>query len=218
MVKVLRKRTMLLISLFLSIIVFSAGFLLGYGLDRGRINDVMNELDNLEFERESYLTEQQFAELFDGDECHVIYIRLNQLSGDLAEAGKILTDYESRGIFSGDDYKNLKLKYFLSEIKFYILLKQLNDECNLDRSVILFFYDQDQRASKQQGYALDAVVRRVQNITVLSIDRGLSKGSFIDIIKNYYNITSSPTIIINFDKKIIGYTSVDGILELIDRE
>src|SRR3989338_7657228 len=88
---------MLLISLFLSLIVFSAGFLLGYGLDRGRINDVMNELDNLEFEIESYLTEQQFAELFDGDECHVIYIRLNQLSGDLAEAGKILTDYESKG-------------------------------------------------------------------------------------------------------------------------
>src|SRR3989344_5276118 len=103
MVRVLRKRTMLLISLIVSLFIFFAGFILGYGLDKARISDVVKEIDAIEFDRDSYITEQSFVELFGGDKCASINTRLNSLSKDITDTGKILTDYELRGIFSGDE-------------------------------------------------------------------------------------------------------------------
>ena len=218
MVRVLRKRTMLLISLIVSLLIFFAGFILGYALDKARISDVVKEIDAIEFDRDSYITEQSFFDLFGGDKCASINTRLNSLSKDITDTGKILTDYELRGIFTGGEYKNLKEEYFLSEIKLYIMLKELKNNCNLDRPVILFFYDQEDLVSKQQGYALDAVVRRTQNITVLSIDRELSTNPLIEIVILHYNVNKSPVTIINFDQKLDGFVSVEELLKKIDKK
>ena len=208
---------MLLISLAFSCIIFISGILLGMGLDRFRINDVIVELDRNEFERESYIIEGRFLELFGENKCTYINTRLNDLSNDLVNTGKILNEYEVRGIFSGIEYKNLKDRYSLSEIRLYILLKEIKEECGLNRPVVLFFYDQEDRLSKQQGYALDSVVRKIQNITILSIDRELD-AAIVRAVKIHYNVTKSPTVIINFDEKIEGYINVDEILNIIDKK
>ena len=187
------------------------------GLDKFRINDVIVELDRNEFERESYIIEGRFLELFGENKCTYINTRLNDLSNDLVNTGKILNEYEARGIFSGDEYKNLKDRYFLSEIRMYVLLREIKEDCGLNRTVILYFYDQDDRLSKQQGYALDSVVRRIQNITILSIDREFDT-DIVRAVKIHYNITKSPTVIINFDEKIEGYINIDEILNAIDKK
>ena len=80
MVRVLRKRTMLLISLIVSLFIFFAGFILGYGLDKARISDVVKEIDAIEFDRDSYITEQSFVELFGGDKCASINTRLRKFA------------------------------------------------------------------------------------------------------------------------------------------
>ena len=217
MVRILKKRTMLLISLLLSMLVFFSGFLLGSGLDNARINDVVKELERNELQRENYVTEQRFLELFAGENCELVPVGLGDLSKNLAETGKILTDYEARGIFNEKEYKELKERYFLSEIKLYVLLKELKNNCNLDTTVILFFYDQNDRKSIEQGYVLDNIVRRLQNITVLSIDRESSSSPSVKTVMNYYNITSSPTIIVNFNKKIEGFTEIDKIINITNK-
>lgn len=208
---------MLLISLIITTLIFFAGFFLGYNLDRARLSDVVERLEETDFKRESYITEKEFVELFNGNSCYLKSQQLNGLSKSLADTGKILTDYEVRGIFSDDEYLSLKKRYLISEIKFYIIIKELKDNCNYSTDVVLFFYDQNDRESIQQGFALDAVVRRVQNITVLSIDRELGyevTGSLIE----YYNITTGPTIIVNFEKKLEGFVNVGRILSIISQE
>ncbi|MBS3149856.1 hypothetical protein J4455_04165 [Candidatus Woesearchaeota archaeon] len=214
----MKKRTMLLISLVITTLIFLAGFLLGYSLDKSRISDVVEKLEEDDFQRDSYVTEQKFLNLFHGDVCYLTTQRLNDLSKHLAETGKVLTDYEVRGIFNDNEYLSLKKRYFVSEIKFYILLKELKDNCNYDRYVILFFYDQNNRESIQQGYILDAVVRRLQNITVLSIDRELSNDPSVSALINYYNITFGPTIIVNFEDKYEGLTNVNEVIDIINKK
>jgi len=57
----------------------------------------------------------------------------------------------------------------------------------------------------RQGYVLDSMVNRNQNITVFSIDREF-KEPLLDTVKRHYNVTKGPTIIVNFDKKFEGFT------------
>lgn len=208
---------MLLISLVITTMIFFAGFFLGHNLDKARISDIVERLEEADFQRESYITEKEFTELFNGDSCYLKAQQLNELSKNLAETGKVLTDYEVRGIFSDEEYLFLKKRYFISEVKFYIIIRELKDNCNYERDVILFFYDQNQRESIQQGFVLDAVVRRAQNITILSVDRELGYDTTRALI-DYYNVTQGPTIIVNFEKKFEGFINVDKIISIISEE
>tara|TARA_Y100000034_G_scaffold101914_1_gene126501 strand:+ start:1215 stop:1853 length:639 start_codon:yes stop_codon:yes gene_type:complete len=190
------------VSLIIGVLIFSLGLFVGYGLDVLRIKDVSTSLSEVELQTLDYITSQEFLEFFGGDNCDLLNSRLSSMSPQLFDMGQRLVRYEERDIFSGKDYELLKSKYFLLQVRAYVLFNNLKDECGIDSDLVLYFYDQDHEDSKRQGYVLDKLVD-IDNANVFSFDRSFE---IIIFLIDRYEIEEAPTVIINEEKRFEGLT------------
>ena len=135
----------------LGILIFSLGLFSGYGLDLLRVKDVSISINEIELQTLDYITSQEFLETFGGNNCEFLDLKLSKITPELTDIGKTLTNYEEKNIFSGKEYRLLKSKYFLLEIRAYTLYTKLKEECNLDEDLILYLYEQHHDESLKQG-------------------------------------------------------------------
>lgn len=203
-------------SLIITLLVFGAGILLGWKLDTLRSGDINEDLRMNELDAESYLIEQTFWESFGGDDCSFAEQRLNSLSAELVILGQYLNNYQQKNMFEEKEFEYIARRYFLLEIKGYLLFNELKQECDIKDQVILYFYTPAESQSEMQGYVLDRIVENSNGtINVFSINKDFEDDGAIDSLILYYNITQSPTIIINGEIKKEGYVSYSEIVELL---
>jgi len=70
--------------------------------------------------------------------------------------------------------------------------------------------------NQKQGYVLDKIVDRSNGtVDIFSFNKNYHEDGALETLKLYYNITSTPTIIINGDIKKEGYADYDEIKELL---
>ena len=129
-------KRIIFVSLFITILIFLAGLLLGLSLDDTRVNDIITNLNQNELNRESYLVEQDFIKNLGGGTCYLSDQRINTLSGELTKLGQLITRYEPKGILREDEYEYLKRKYFLLEIKTYTFFTTLRKECDYNFNTV----------------------------------------------------------------------------------
>ena len=209
-------KKIIFISLVVTILIFLAGLLLGLSLDDTRISDLIDNLNKNELNSESYLVEQDFIKNLGGDLCELSSPRIDVLSSELAELGQLLTKYEARGILRTSEYEYLKRKYFLMEIKTYTLFINLKKDCNYGFDTILFFYDQNDQGSINQGYILDSLVETQKNLHIFSFDRNFEEPALKTLLL-HYNITTSPSLIIDNEIKKEGLTGLEEIKGLLNK-
>src|SRR3989344_1642821 len=207
-------KKLLFVSLAITILIFLAGLLLGLSLDNTKVSDLAENLNQNELNTESYLVEQNFIKNVGGDICILSKPRIDVLSSELGKLGQLLTKYESSGVTKVSDYSSLKRKYFLLEIKTYTLFANLKKDCNYSFSTILFFYDPGNQISINQGYILDALVASRENLRIFSFDRTFDE-SALETVKLHYNITRSPSLIINNELKKEGLTQLDELKNIL---
>ena len=114
--------------------------------------------------------------------------------------------------FSEEHKNNLKGHVPWNRGKTYNILRKLKGDCNLDYDLILFFYDLSDTDSKRQGYVLDALSEnKTYDFRIFSLDRSFSEDPLLEVVKTYYNITMSPTLVIN-ENKTDGFIPIDEII------
>lgn len=209
-----------LTSLAITIAIFVAGLLLGWNLDNVRTSVIMEELQGNELDAESFIIEQSFWDIVANENrCDVAEARLNSLSMELSEVGDYLTNYQKKNIFKEGEYRELARRYFLLEIKTYILYYDLKENCEMKNDVILFFYGTNHALSEIQGKTLDNIVDGGNNtLDIFSINNDFEGDAAIETIKIYYNITEVPTLIINNDVKIEGYANYAQIVSHLNAQ
>ena len=99
------------------------------------------------------------------------------------------------------------------EIKAYSLFTSLKRECNYNYTTIIFFYDINQDASLRQGKVLDALVNLNQNAHIFSFDRQFEEPT-LETLKIHYNVTISPTLVINNKIKNEGLINLEDLMQL----
>ncbi|MBS3150220.1 hypothetical protein J4425_00220 [Candidatus Woesearchaeota archaeon] len=217
MVKNLNK--VFLISLVFAVLIFCFGLYLGYSLDSLRVNDVNNLIYENELNTINYLSSKEFLDLFDeNSSCSSTQALLKSISPELADLGDTLTSYENKGLFSQSDYKLLKIKYFLVELRSYVLFTELKKECRSDFDLVLYFYNQDHDSSRNQGYVLDSLVNSNDNVHVFSFDRSIEDSNVVKLLVSHYNITTAPSLVINDNAKLDGFVSLDEIRKILEDE
>lgn len=197
----------LFVSIIIGTLIFSLGLFMGYGLDILRIKDVSTSISEIELDTLSYITSQEFVDTFGGDYCDLLHSKLTSITPELVDIGQTLVGYEKKNIFTGNEYTLLKSKYFLLEIRAYTLFIRLNNECDFNENLILYFYDQNHEESQRQGYILDRLAN-LGNVHIFSFDRNFE---IIDFLVSRHDIKVSPTIILNEDKKFEGITYLDDL-------
>lgn len=206
-------------SAIIAIVLFSSGFLLAWTLDHYRVTDVVDMLKKNELDAESYLVEREFIDTLGGETCDLLEPRFEKLSIDLGEIGHSLTEYETSKVFKEADYEYLKRRYFVLEIRTYLLLLKLKERCNSNKVSILYFYKQNDDTSIRQGYVLDSLVEKYkEKLLVYSFDKDFKDTPIVDMVETHYGIIEAPTVIVNGEIKKEGFTSKDELKRIIESE
>jgi len=198
-----KQRTIFLTSLILTVLVFSVGVILSYTLDFFRIDEVMGVMESNELDTEAYVLEQDLVDIFGGDKCSIMHQRIVELKKELTKAGVDLTNYGKLSFFRQKEFDYIKRRYYLIELNFYALVRELNEKCGRRFIPILFFYETDNTKSERQGFILDELSDFYKReVVVLSFDKDYDKEPLVQLLVDRFNVSTSPTMIIDDSMKI----------------
>ena len=113
-------------------------------------------------------------------------------------------------------YIEQKTKFNENQVMYLLFLNKVKKDCNLDQQIISFFYRNsvDCKKCDDQSFVLTDIKNELKDkISIFAFDMDLNITN-IELLKEYYNISEYPCIIIN-EKKYCGIQSKDGIMNII---
>jgi hypothetical protein len=192
------RKTILLRSLLLTILIFAAGILVNHVFDAFRISIIEDVITAHEIDSEAYRVETLFTETFGGEQCEIMISRISDLKTEVRKVGEDLSSYSRFSFFRRTDYDYLKRKYFLLELRFLALIEKLNKECDKPYLPIIFFYEIDQDESERQGFILQDLSKDYeQQLVVLNLDKDYKDEPLVNLLAENYNVTGAPTLVID---------------------
>lgn len=197
--------------------VFILGILVGYEMDRLRTNDALQTTQMSELDAQSYSIEKEFFDTFGEYSCELASKRLGELALKLGELGYSLVAYDKQNLFRQEDYDYLLRKYFQMEIRTYALFMDTKQNCATNDTLIFYFFNPDDAISEHQGKVLDVLVKEQTHISVFSINVNYQGDLLVESVKTYYNITTTPTIILNNKITREGFTSKEELESLMKK-
>jgi len=123
----------------------------------------------------------------------------------------LLKMYEETNLLS--DYKEVRSRYFLSNVELWLYTTQGIKLCNQSKVVpIIFFYEANSKCPDciAQGKTLDNIREKCTNVRIISLptDEDLD---IINLIRSKFKVTSAPTVIINNKIILKGIQSEESI-------
>ncbi len=197
-----------LLAFLMGTILFILIFLLSSFLSYFEYQRVSNLQENIAY---SIFEDKLDYSLFNQQICSSESFK--KISEDLGFQGKIIDALEKR--LGKDDKKVLFRKkfYTLIELEHFEFVKILNENCDLKIHTILFFYSNEKKdieKSENVGDLLDVIHKRNDNLIIYSFDINL-ESDLINKLKNKYEVTQSPTIIINENIRILDLQNINDI-------
>ena len=154
----------------------------------------------------------EFFESFGVQNCEEEILDI--LSNQMYEFGVNLNNFENENKDKFDDrYLLLKKKYTSLQIIILSLFKNFEEKCDIEKDVIIFFFDESD-LSKKQGQVLDKV-QLENNILILPMHYNYS--SDFDFFYNFFNVEKTPSLIINFNLSKNGFLEKNEILEILSK-
>ncbi|MBN1644726.1 hypothetical protein JW851_01630 [Candidatus Woesearchaeota archaeon] len=205
------KKQVFATTLVLLILVFVIGVIVGNSFSNPELKEINKIIRNSELSTESYLIEQELFKDFDKN-CELSKIRLSSLSKELWRLGKLLASQTAKQDLGEYNYDFLKKKYHLMQIKTFILYHELQDECNIKDNIILFYFSRNDPDSLTQGKILDQIVEDF-NVQVFAVERAYAPE--LVFLEQYYDISESPSLVIDYSVKKQGLTSYEELKRLL---
>ncbi|MBW2977467.1 hypothetical protein KY331_01360 [Candidatus Woesearchaeota archaeon] len=201
------KKYLLFITTLLILFVFITGILLGRTLTKLEVEKVSEFIKQNELNTESYLIEQELLS-FEKNNCEFSKEKISDLSNELASIGRQIIAPGAKEKIGSENYHFLKIKFHLMQIRTYTLFKKLIDNCNISPKVIIYYYGANDPKSAEQGPILDKIVD-VFDAKVFAIEFNYSQE--LQFLELYYNVTETPTTIINYNIINKGLADFDKI-------
>lgn len=192
-------------------LIFIAGLFIGYYLDTSRSNFLENEILSLSVESESFTTSQLYLEN-NPNYCNITESRIHQIAKTVDNLGQDLASLEGKISFVNTTY--IDRRYFIYEIRFWLLAEEYKVRCGKNLTTILFFYGDDNQNSYDEGLVITAMKDEFGNkILVFSFKENFDEPA-VELIKQDYGISTTPTLIIN-KKKYEGFIDKDQLRDII---
>jgi thiol-disulfide isomerase/thioredoxin len=209
------KKRRYLFAFVITAAIFSLGFFFGFVMDIQRIDyfTSLNEkqkLDLQSLQMQYNLIEDISVE----DQCSVLRFIFDKAVNELEQNRGRLEMYSEQSKLKKEDFDTLRREYTLSQINFWQISRRLKDTCpdNSDFvTIIYFFSDSDTCPScDKQAIVLDYYKEVFkENLLIFAMDEKFSETEpLITVLKQAYNITKYPTLIID-STKYSGYVKKD---------
>ena len=144
-------------------------------------------------------------------DCKTLHTILENNINELGKKVAIIIDYEKKAVFNEEEFQLQLQDYFLTEIQFYLLAKDIDKKCQQDNIKILYFYDENK--DETQGDILVYLKKKFDNkVLIFSLDSGFMQEPMIKTLLTNYNITQFPALVIE-EKVFGGHQTADQLME-----
>jgi len=202
----------------LTIIVFCLGVLLGYSLERGRVSEIEKEYIQIEIEWADAKLQSMYYQTMDNESCRAAVDENLKFSDRVYQQGLRIERYEDANKLT-EKIQLEKRKYALLKTEFLLNSITLKERCSEDYVNLIYFYrDKPTMSEKSSQRVQSIILKEIKDmfgadvmLIPLPTDMDIS---VIEIIKNSYNITKFPALIIN-NKKFEGVVSKEDIMKTV---
>ncbi|MBU0470856.1 MAG: hypothetical protein KKA62_00075 [Nanoarchaeota archaeon] len=199
----------------LTLVVFSIGIFVGIFLEEARLK----YSQQITLEEKVNLRSLQLQQNYIGSglaDCNSLHHILEQNINELTKKMSLIMDYQKKAVFNEKEF-NLQLQdYFLTEIQFYLLSKEIDNKCKEDNVKILYFYDENK--FETQGEILSYLKNKFgSKVLIFSLNSDFEQEPMIKVLLTSFGITEFPATVIN-NKVYQGHRGVKDLMKIICQE
>jgi len=209
------KKTLIVTIILAIILVIAVKF-----IDEGRLNALSKQVSESSLEGEStrllFLYAQTIQYGDRGELCKVIDFNTKRQMDIGYKLVTLLKVYEEANLLS--DYKEVRQRYFLSNVELWIYSTQSKTLCNQSDIIpLIFFYEANSECPKciAQGNILDGIRDKCKNVRIISLPSDENM-DIINLIKSRFNVSAAPTLVVDNKKILNGIQSEENILNNIN--
>lgn len=210
------KNQILLKAALVTIALFAASLYVGYSIESQSYTSTESKLNEFHEELESALLFSLFIQTHNQSESTCAVLR-DQLDGSGQNALELYEELETNKGTVFTKYDQLRGRYFLANMRFYLMLREYTQVCSdHELEPILFFYKTygDCPSCYAQGRVLDTVRAECENARVFAFPADSEDLAMIRAFKTYYSINGTPSLVIR-DATYDGMVETGRIKALI---
>ncbi len=205
----------LLFALLITFLIFISIYFSNILLNKKREEVILERMDTVIENYEDMQTLSVMSDVF-GEEvtCLSMNAQILSMNKELWDTGRKIDQYrEVTEQFMNDPfYLEQKRRFNRNQVLYFSMLKRMNDWCEVNQSVILYFYKKKEECPDcdAQAFVLTDIKNDLnQEIAIFSFDSDLALAP-VTILAQYYNVTTYPCIIVDeipycglYDKKMM---------------
>lgn len=197
----------------ITLVVFLLGVSLGYFMEKNRIDLVKDRYRIIELEWADAKMLSLYYQVLSPELCNAAIEENIKFADRVYQDGLILERYDTANQLT-NEMKYEKKRYALLKVEFWINSINLKKKCNADYINLLYFYQNDPSLSvKSEQDTQSIILKELKEqkgsglmLIPLPVDMDIAS---INVIKNTYNITKTPTLFIDERIKFDGVQSLD---------
>ena len=199
-----------ILAFILTLLVFSGGVVAGLFIENLRLTSAKQIALTEKVTLRSLQLQHNYIATGSAD-CNALHTILENNINELGKKFAIIVDYEKKAVFNEEEFKLQLQDYFLTEIQFYLLAKDIDKKCPQNNVKILYFYDENK--DETQGDILVYLKKKFDNkALIFSLDSGFTQEPMIKTLLTNYNITQFPALVIE-EKVFEGHQTADQLME-----
>lgn len=201
-----------LVAAMLTFLLLVSAFMFNWYFNQIREQEIKKGLLDLQTSISESQLELLYLDEFVKDGCSVLEESRKITIDKLVETNRKLMRYKEY-LISDIEFKRLKSEQTILYVKYWMLAIKLRERCKTNVTTILYFFDAYSANSLKQGYVLDSITAQYEsNILVVPLDYNFDSG-IIKILAAQFNVTKTPTVIINEKIKIDWLASKKEIID-----
>jgi len=203
-----------IIAAVITLVIFSLGVALGFFISNEKYSIIKNDLEDLKLQQKDVELELLLINSLETKSCYSIKYEIDKMAVLSSKLGDRVSVYDTEMIKNADFY-NLKQQYILTLIEFWNYWELLKKNCNSSVNTVLYFYAiKNCDDCQAQGFVLSFLKEKYPDkIMTFALDKDEDLYS-LNLIKNVYNVTKAPTLIIN-NKKYEGLKDINALKDLL---
>ena len=198
----------------ITLVVFSLGVGLGFMVSNQKYDIINSDLETLKLNQRDIETELQLTNTLGSNSCNTLNYEIEKTATQSAELGQKLNYYDAEMI-KNSEVSTIKRNYIINLIQLWSYWELFKKNCNSSVNTVLYFYAiKNCDECQAQGFVLSFLKDKYPDkIMTFALDKDEGLYS-LNLLKNTYNVTKAPTLIIN-NKKYEGLKDINQLKDLL---
>ncbi|MFH1473272.1 MAG: hypothetical protein ABIE55_00065 [Candidatus Aenigmatarchaeota archaeon] len=198
----------------LTFIIFFGGLGVGLLFSNEKYQIIRQEFEEFQIQQRDIEFELLLLSSMGTEFCGTLEYEIGKTSYLASDLGEKVSRYGS-DVVRDPDFILLKKNYMITLAQFWSYWEIFKKNCNSSVNTVLYLYSLEDCSDCQvQGYILSVLKENYPNdIMIFSLDKDVELYS-INLLNNIYNVTTTPTLIIN-NEKYEGLKDINQLEEIL---